>query len=51
MKSSTNCLCLVIYVSLNDNENVRKCLNENIYRVGGLDLDWIGGGVLWEMYG
>ena len=32
-------------VSLNGNENVRKCLNENIYRVGGLDLDWIGGGV------
>ena len=32
-------------VSLNDNENVRNCLNENIYRVGGLDLERIGGGV------
>ena len=37
--------------SLNDNENVRNCLNENIYRVGGLDLDWIGGGFLWRCYG
>lgn len=35
-------------MSLNDNENVRKCLNENIYRVGGLDLVWIGGGVSME---
>jgi len=32
-------------MSLNDNKNVRNCLNENIYRVGGLELDWIGGGV------
>jgi hypothetical protein len=38
-------------MSLNANENVLKCLNENIYRVGGLDVDWIGGVFLWEMYG
>jgi hypothetical protein len=38
-------------VSLNDNENVRKCLNENIYRVGVEDLELVGGVFLWEMYG
>jgi hypothetical protein len=37
--------------SLNDNENVRNCLNENIYRGGVGDLDWMGGGVSGEMLG
>ena len=37
-------------VSLNDNENVRKCLNKNIYTPGVSDLE-MKGGVSGEMLG
>ena len=40
-------------VSLNDNTNVRNCLNENIYTPGVLRLEMEGGGVsgkVWDVW-
>jgi hypothetical protein len=44
MKSKTSFLRSVICDSLNDNANVRKCLNKNIYTPGVLDLKEVWGG-------
>jgi len=41
----------ITFVSLNDNTNVRNCLNENIYTPGVFDLEKEGGvflGLDWE---
>jgi hypothetical protein len=50
-KKSLRFIIILRYASLNDNENVRNCLNKNIYRGGGWRFGLDGGGVSGEMLG